>query len=179
MDYLIDAGGMAEEWSFPYVSGSGATNGTCPVVDASEYAVAGIEGYVTLAENDAASVMAALATIGPLAINVDASSWKSYESGVFDGCSYDDMDINHVVVLVGYGTEDGLDYWLVRNSWSPLWGDAGYIKLLRDPSDATPCGTDNTPLDGTGCEGGDPVQYPCGQCGTVFDVSYPTGAWSA
>lgn len=48
---------MAEEWSFPYISGSGA-NGTCPDTPASDYAVAGIEGYITLPENDAASVMA-------------------------------------------------------------------------------------------------------------------------
>lgn len=62
--------------------------------------------------------------------------------------------------------------------WSPAWGEAGYIRLKRDPLDATPCGVDNTPLDGTGCSGGPPVQYPCGQCGVVFDVSYPTGAFA-
>lgn len=42
-------------------------------------------------------------------------------------------DLNHAVQLVGYGTDpkDG-DYWLVRNSWSPVWGERGYIRLRRE-----------------------------------------------
>ena len=50
--------------------------------------------------------MNAVANIGPLAIAVDASTWHNYESGVFNGCSYtENIDVNHVVVLVGYGTD--------------------------------------------------------------------------
>jgi hypothetical protein len=64
---------------------------------------------VKLSENNASAVMTALAAVGPLAINIDASAWSAYESGVFDGCSYDDMDIDHVVALVGYGT-DGVSH---------------------------------------------------------------------
>ena len=117
---------MAEEWAFPYTSFYGSDM-DCPATNISDCScgmdcpcgMAGITGYVTLPENDAASVMAALATVGPLAVNVAASEWKNYESGVFDGCAYDPMDINHVVQLVGYGTdqETGADFWLVRNSW--------------------------------------------------------------
>ncbi len=177
MDYLISAGGFAEEWSLPYISYTGETNGTCPDADALQIK-AGISGYVKLEENNAADVMAAVAEIGPLAVNVDASTWHLYESGVFDACEYSSMDINHVVVLVGYGTDEdtGEDYWLIRNSWSPTFGEAGYIRLKRDPVDSTECGVDDTPMDGTGCEGS-PIQYPCGQCGVVFDVSYPTGTF--
>jgi cathepsin L len=181
MDTIIEMGGWAEEWSNPYVSYMGLTDGACKgLVASSNPGKAGITGYETLPANNASAVMAALAAVGPLAINVDASSWGSYEAGIFGGCSYTDMDINHVVVLVGYGTDEdsGLDYWLVRNSWSASWGEAGYIRLMRDPVEATPCGVDPTPLDGTGCEGGPEAQYPCGQCGAVFDVSYPTGAFS-
>mmetsp|Transcript_2833 Transcript_2833/g.5834 ORF Transcript_2833/g.5834 Transcript_2833/m.5834 type:complete len:360 (+) Transcript_2833:14-1093(+) len=178
-DYLIGAGGYAEEWSFPYVSFGGQTNGTCPLAEEIQIK-AGIGGYIKLEENNAADVMAALAEVGPLAVNVDASNWHKYESGVFDDCSYESMDIDHVVVLVGYGTDEetGTPYWLIRNSWSPTFGEAGYIRLLRDPVDRTPCGVDKTPQDGTGCDGA-PTQYPCGQCGVVFDVSYPTGAFLA
>ena len=39
--------------------------------------------------------MAALAHVGPLAINIDASIWHTYESGIFDGCSYTEMEIDH------------------------------------------------------------------------------------
>jgi hypothetical protein len=116
-DYLIGAGGYAEEWSLPYISYFGTTNGTCPD---SPSLKAGISDYVKIEENNAADVMEALATVGPLAINVDASNWHTYESGIFDSCSYESMDLDHVVVLVGYGTDEELgDYWLVRNSWSP------------------------------------------------------------
>ncbi|GMI31021.1 hypothetical protein TrRE_jg6915 [Triparma retinervis] len=178
-DYLIGAGGYAEEWSFPYISYNGATNGTCPATEDLQVK-AGISGYIKLEENNAADVMAALATVGPLAVNVDASNWHNYESGVYDGCSYEEMDIDHVVVLVGYGVDEETKtpYWLIRNSWSPTFGEAGYIRLLREAPEDTKCGVDTSPQDGTGCDGA-ATQYPCGQCGVVFDVSYPTGAFLA
>ena len=106
-DYLVEAGGMAEEWSWGYESYTGETNGTCRELDPSPQnsnpTKVGIGGYVKLPENNASAVMAAVAAVGPLAINIDASVWSSYEGGVFDGCSYDDMEIDHVVALVGYG----------------------------------------------------------------------------
>ena len=43
------------------------------------------------------------------------SAWGAYSGGVFDGCSYSNIPINHVVQLVGYGTDPAEgDYWLVR-----------------------------------------------------------------
>ena len=60
--------------------------------------------------------MNAIATVGPLAVNVQADVWKAYSAGVFSGCTNkSNIDINHVVQLVGYGTDSSLgDYWLVR-----------------------------------------------------------------
>jgi len=76
----------------------------------------------------------AVATVGPVTVSVDASTWHNYESGVFNGCSYsDNIDLNHAVVLVGYGTDETLgDYWLVRNSWGTGFGENGYIRLARE-----------------------------------------------
>ena len=78
--------------------------------------------------------MNAIATVGPIAISVEAQ-WGGYEEGVFNGCTDDNTDINHAVVLVGYGEENGQKYWIVRNSWSPSWGEKGYIRLSRSDSD--------------------------------------------
>ena len=105
--------------SFRYVSGTSANTEDC-LYDVENTAPAiGITGYETLT-NDQEATMQHLANVGPLAVNVDASSWHSYESGVFDGCSFDtNIDLNHVVQLVGYGTDDEQgDFWIVRNSWS-------------------------------------------------------------
>lgn len=80
-----------------------------------------------------------------MAVSVDASKWHSYETGVFDGCSYDEnMDVDHAVVMVGYGTDEQYgDYWLIRNSWGTKFGENGYIRLKRE-SEAK-CGVDSTP----------------------------------
>lgn len=120
--------------------------------------------------------MDALVNIGPLAVNVQADAWHDYSSGVFEGCSdWSNVDVDHCVQLVGYGVDLKLgSYWLIRNSWDATWGEKGYIRLRRT---STPqCGWDHTPLDGTGCSGGPSKQYVCGQCGVLFDVSYPLDA---
>mmetsp|Transcript_8069 Transcript_8069/g.24938 ORF Transcript_8069/g.24938 Transcript_8069/m.24938 type:complete len:387 (-) Transcript_8069:33-1193(-) len=137
-----------------------------------------IDGFQKLPVNSRSEVVRALNDIGPLAVNVDASNWHDYEAGVFDGCS-GLSDLNHVVQLVGYGYDSHLDahYWLVRNSWAATYGEDGFIRLYKaPPGHDEACQIDPTPLDGTGCLGGPPTQTVCGQCGVIFDVSYPLGA---
>jgi len=165
-------GGLASEWTYPYRSYY-AQNYTCAYDQLKTRPAAHLTGHVVLATNQYAAVIKALAAVGPLAVNVDASEWSSYESGVFNGChTKNNIDINHVVQLVGYGTDaQHGDYWIVRNSWGPKYGEQGYIRISRN---STPqCGTDKTPLDGTGCVGGPATQTVCGTCGILFDVSYP------
>ena len=60
------------------------------------------------------------------------------------------MELDHGVVVVGYGTENGVDYWLVRNSWGTEWGEKGYIKIQRNVAN-----TDT------------------GKCGIAMEASYP------
>ena len=57
-------------------------------------------------------------------------NFNRYKGGVFSGCSKW-KKLNHAVVVVGYGTEDGVDYWLVKNSWGTSWGEQGFIKIQR------------------------------------------------
>lgn len=93
-----------------------------------------IQDYVEVETGNETLLMQALAHVGPLAIAVDASSdaFQNYQSGVFDDISCT-REINHAVVLVGYGTDPvGGDYWLVKNSWGVSYGEAGYIRIARN-----------------------------------------------
>lgn len=75
-------------------------------------------------------------------------SFKKKFQGVFTGeCG---TALDHGVVAVGYGTENGVDYWLVRNSWGSNWGESGYIKIERNVADAY-----------------------TGKCGIAMEASYP------
>jgi len=176
--------GVVTEDEYPYTSGDpwGSDDENCEF-DATKTDVTVVTmGFETLPHNDALALMDHLANKGPVSTSVAASDWSFYSGGVFDGCDYDsDIVVNHAVLLIGYGTdENGMDYWLIQNSWGEFWGDmangnAGYIKLRRQ---TTPqCGYDNTPLDGSGCEdGGVESVYVCGTCAVVSDNSYPIGA---
>jgi cathepsin L len=168
---LIDQGGLASEWTYPYRSyhGSGFT---CSFSSKMTPAVAVLKSYTVLPSNQYLPVMEALTKVGPLAVNVDAGAWSDYESGVFSGCNQTNPDINHVVQLVGYGVDNDLGpYWIVRNSWSPSWGEIGYIRLSRSSSPT--CGDDLWPQDGDGCNGGPSSVTVCGECAILYDVSYP------
>jgi len=61
-------------------------------------------------------------------INADTRAFQLYRGGIFDlpGCS---TKIDHAVTLVGYGSEGGVGFWLIKNSWTTAWGEAGYLKI--------------------------------------------------
>jgi len=166
---IIQMGGLTSEKDYPYT----AENGNCQFNKQTTPPVAKLTGYKVLPSNNYTAVLTAVASIGPMVINVDASEWSSYDSGVFSGCDEEsNIDIDHVVQLVGYGTDTQLgSYWIVRNSWGGDWGESGYIRLAR-PTKVT-CGIDYSPQDGTGCNGGPSQVTVCGQCGILYDVSYP------
>ena len=67
--------------------------------------------------------------------NYPDNQWTFLSSGIYTDTSCNtpgsNSTINHAAVLVGYGTENGLDYWIVRNSWGYWWGDNGYYRIQR------------------------------------------------
>jgi len=81
----------------------------------------------------------------PLAVSIEAdrTAFQTYQSGVLSsGCG---TQLDHAVLAVGSGTENGQDYWLIKNSWSTSWGDKGYIKLAKNSTTGT-CGVQKEPL---------------------------------
>lgn len=169
--------GITSEWSFPYTSGIDGANGTCYDLLGVRAPVAGIVGYHFLPRNDPTALMQAV-QLQPTAITVAATEWSPYKSGVFNGCNMQNPDLNHNVVLNGYGKDGNVAYWLVRNSWGPTWGEKGYIRIIRHP-EGEPCGVDTTPFDGYSCRKQNPPQNvtACGMCGILADSAYPIGAF--
>jgi C1A family cysteine protease len=43
--------------------------------------------------------------------------------------------MNHAVSMIGYGTENGVNYWLLKNSWGTSWGESGFFRIKRDSVD--------------------------------------------
>lgn len=62
-------------------------------------------------------------------IEADQYSFQAYTSGVLTGSCGTNVD--HAVLVVGFGTDSGVDYWKVKNSWGPTWGENGYIRIER------------------------------------------------
>ncbi|XP_060919716.1 cathepsin L.1 [Labrus mixtus] len=126
--YIQANGGIDTEDSYPYE----AEDGQCRYNPANIGAEC--TGYVDVKEGDEGGLKEAVATIGPVSVGIDASqmSFQLYESGVYDEPDCSSTELDHGVLAVGYGTDTGKDYWLVKNSWGLSWGDKGYIMMSRN-----------------------------------------------
>lgn len=87
-------GGLSTEASYPYISGGGSNY---PCSKTKFKPVVKVANYIDLPSNTLAPVLQHVATTGPLAISVDASTWSDYGSGVFDGCNNVNPDLDHAV----------------------------------------------------------------------------------
>jgi KDEL-tailed cysteine endopeptidase len=141
--------GLCKEENYPYVSGTTKTAETCQKTCINEDN-SKISSFVDVPPSSDSDMMHAISKQPvSIAIQADQKEFQLYKSGVFTGPCGTKLD--HGVLVVGYGTLSGEDYYLVKNSWSSQWGDDGYIKLGR----------------GKQYNNGD------GQCGLLLEGSYP------
>lgn len=97
-----------------------------------------ITGWVDVKPYDEAAILQALVAKGPVSVMIMVpAEMLFYDKGVLNvqTCKCDPNQIDHVVVLTGYGNDGGLDYYMIRNSWSTYWGDQGYINIARGKLD--------------------------------------------
>ncbi|XP_066947853.1 digestive cysteine proteinase 2-like [Macrobrachium rosenbergii] len=128
IDYIKSAGGITSEDSYPYE----AVERSCRFDPSS--VVATVTGYRSIPYGDEKTQASALHDQGPVSVCVDAGhlSFQLYRSGVYYEPNCKPRSINHGVLAVGYGTESGTDYWIIKNSWGTGWGMSGYMKLTRN-----------------------------------------------
>ena len=127
--------GIMLDSDYPYTG----TKGTCKS-DKSKYVDMSVTGYKKLGSSwstwsavDEDEVKEFLYETGPLAIALNADPLQTYTSGILDLTSTKcpSSGINHAVTLVGYGTENSVAYWIVKNSWGTAWGEKGYFRIRR------------------------------------------------
>jgi len=66
----------------------------------------------------------------PISVAIDGSNIQMYHGGIFD--DYCETKVNHAVLLVGYGEEDGVKFYKIKNSWGTMVGEKGYYRIIRE-----------------------------------------------
>lgn len=126
--YIKDNNGVDTEESYPYQG----VEGKCHYKKSDKGATD--VGFTDCPSGDEDALKEASATNGPISIAIDASheSFQLYSGGLYDEPECSSSQLDHGVLLVGYGTSGMSDFWLVKNSWGETWGDQGYIKMARN-----------------------------------------------
>jgi C1A family cysteine protease len=132
---------LDKDWPYKAVNGNCAQE-TPTTVQPSAFKTTGVQA---ISQQSVDALKGAL-EMGPVsvAIQADEKTFQSYKSGVFDAeCG---TQLDHAVLLVGYGVEDDKEFWIMKNSWGTTWGDAGYMKMVQNGDGAGQCGVMMDPV---------------------------------
>jgi len=125
----LETAGVISQQDYPYagVDNECKTGGIAVVAKVTSFAFAGT--------SDEAAIKELLYTNGPFAIAINATPLQWYFGGIvnpwFPSLECDPSSLNHGVLLVGYGSEAGQDYWIIKNSWGKTWGEDGFFRMAR------------------------------------------------
>ena len=130
-DWIKTNGGITTEKDYPYK----AVDGKCKSVKSAVK----INSHTDVPASNETQLMLAVA-LQPVSVAIEADEYvfQFYKSGILvEECG---TNLDHGVLVVGYGTEKGQDYWIVKNSWAKTWGEEGYIRLARNVDPDGKCG---------------------------------------
>lgn len=123
LESILHEGGVVLETDDPYV-------GVDSVCKARRHAFP-IEGCIRYDLRNENRLRELLVANGPVSLAIDVIDLTDYREGIAEDCGYEN-GLNHAVLLVGYGIQNGIPYWLLKNSWGTSWGEGGYFRVRRN-----------------------------------------------
>ncbi|KAM6388141.1 pro-cathepsin H isoform 2-T2 [Pluvialis apricaria] len=127
-EYILYNKGLMGEDTYPYR----AKNGTCKFQP--EKAIAFVKDVINITQYDEDGMVEAVGKHNPVSFAFEVTgNFMHYRKGVYSNprCEHTPDKVNHAVLAVGYGEENGTPYWIVKNSWGALWGMNGYFLIER------------------------------------------------
>jgi len=142
--YIINNHGIDSESCYPYTS----EDGTCHY--SASCCASTVTNYTDVAVgNENALQIATYYTTVAVGVDASLSSFQFYTSGVYYDPDCSSTNLDHSMLVVGWGVETGSDYWIVKNSWAKDWGMQGYILMSRNKGNN--CGIASMASYVTGC----------------------------
>uniref|UniRef100_A0ABM5EYS7 Pro-cathepsin H n=1 Tax=Pogona vitticeps TaxID=103695 RepID=A0ABM5EYS7_9SAUR len=127
-EYILYNKGLMGEDMYPYH----AENGTCKFQP--QKAIAFVKDVINITLYDEQGMEEAVGRYNPVSFAFEVTEdFMHYKQGVYTStqCDKTPDKVNHAVLAVGYGEENGLPYWIVKNSWGFQWGMDGYFYIER------------------------------------------------
>jgi cathepsin L len=117
---------LETEADYPYTAEDDACSATA------KKGVVQLSGYKDVVADSPSQLQAAVA-LGPVSVAIEADTdvFQSYSSGIISSqdCG---TNLDHGVLVVGYGEEGSKKFWILKNSWGSSWGEDGFFRVARD-----------------------------------------------